>query len=264
MTATELGPPQGGRGIQLTDDLQQRILVVIKGGSYIKVAAQYVGVGESTLRSWLTRGRKAAVLRDRHDPEGLYCPRCDHDRTLEVRQLHAEQQRLDAEYERARDAWLQEMQGLLDDVVRPAAPDSVGVVLGDCPECGSTDAPQPFELPENDARCLSFLEAVTRAEVDAEVFAATAWRSKFTEDWRAARDYLVRRHPERWAATTRVQISSEEAEQRISRAVDTALTALGVDFEHEENGDTRELLASLDLDRDTDHEEEGDDGQGEG
>lgn len=99
-----------------------------------------------------------------------------------------------------------------------------------------------------DERYLRFLEAVTRADTVAEVHAATAWRAAFREDWRAARDYLVRRHPERWAATHRVQISTEESEQRIERAVTEALLALGVD------GDPGELPEGLDLDTDGDGE----------
>ena len=100
------------------------------------------------------------------------------------------------------------------------------------------------ELPDSELLYLDFLDAVTRADTEAEVTAATAWRAAFTTDWRAARDYLVRRHPDRWAATQRVSISSEESEQRIDRAVGELLAILDGD------GDPLDLPAELDLDTD--------------
>jgi hypothetical protein len=62
-------PPDGtlptGRPTLLTEDMQRRIVQVVKAGNHLKVAAQFNGIGESTLRLWLQRGRKAAALRDR-------------------------------------------------------------------------------------------------------------------------------------------------------------------------------------------------------
>ncbi len=63
-------PPPGervnryGRTGALTPELQDRIVRVVRAGNYLKVAAQFCGIGESTLRLWLTRGRQAAALRD--------------------------------------------------------------------------------------------------------------------------------------------------------------------------------------------------------
>jgi hypothetical protein len=98
-------------------------------------------------------------------------------------------------------------------------------------------------IPEHEQRYVDFLEAVTRADTHAEVLAATAWRAAFKDDWRAARDFLVRRHPDRWAATTRIQMSTDEADARIERAVQEALASVGVDGEPSDLGD-------LDLDVD--------------
>lgn len=83
-----------------------------------------------------------------------------------------------------------------------------------------TPGEQPF---------LTLLERVTQAETQAEVAAVTHWRRSFSDDWRAARDYLARKRPEQWAAKTTVSISTAEAEARIERATFEALTALGVD-----------------------------------
>jgi hypothetical protein len=84
-------------------------------------------------------------------------------------------------------------------------------------------------LPASEVPFLEFLERVTQAETQAEVAAITHWRKAFSEDWRAARDYVARKRPEQWAAKTTVTISSEEADRRIEEATLQALTALGVD-----------------------------------
>lgn len=166
-----------GRRPMLTPELSARIVEVVKAGSYLKVAAQHAGIGNSTLMLWLARGRKALADHEAHGTE----------------------------------------------------------------------------VPATEQRYVDFLEAVTRAETHAEVLAATAWRAAFRDDWRAARDYLVRRHPDRWAATTRIQMSTDEADARVERAVQEALLAVGVDGEPTDLGD-------LDLDSDEDAAE-GDPGE---
>jgi len=66
---TDPQPPQDtpqptGRRPLLTEEMQKKIVTVVRAGNHLKVAAQYNGIGESTLRLWLQRGRKAAALRD--------------------------------------------------------------------------------------------------------------------------------------------------------------------------------------------------------
>jgi hypothetical protein len=209
--------------------VQNRIVEVVGAGNYLKVAAQAAGIGNSTLMLWLAKGRQGAAARDAHDPDALYCPQCDHDRTAELAANAAEEERLNA------------------DLVEHEA--SVGIALGPCPQCGTQDHPQQWALDPEQARYVEFLEAVTRAETRAEVAAVTHWRAAFATDWRAARDYLVRRVPDRWAATTRVQISSEEAETRIEQATTEALLAIGIDAEGAALGDDEFGDALLDLDR---------------
>jgi hypothetical protein len=144
-----LGP---GRPTRLTPEVHARIVQVVRAGNYLTVAAQFAGVGSSTLQSWLQRGRAAQALVDRGE-----------------------------------------------------------------------------QLPDTETRYLEFLGAVSAAEVTAEVTAATAWRSRVTEDWRAARDFLRYRVPDRWRAATTVNIRPEEAEQRIETAVREVMLALGAD-----------------------------------
>lgn len=153
-----------------------RIAEVVRAGNYLTVAAQFAGVGNSTLKTWLARGRAA-----------------------------------DAAAERGED------------------------------------------VPAEEQRYRDFLASVSQAEVHAEVLAATAWRSRVTEDWRAARDFLRYRVPDRWRAVTTVNLRPEEAEQRIDQAVYETLTALGVDVPAPGGGQgagvpedgTADLLAEL-------------------
>ncbi len=51
-----------------------------------------------------------------------------------------------------------------------------------------------------DPELVEFLERITRAETRAEARLANQWLSKTADDWRASRDYLARRWPERWAS----------------------------------------------------------------
>lgn len=155
MTTPPPDPPdRGGRPTKLTPKTAERIITVVRAGNYLNVAAQFAGVGISTLQGWLQRGRRAAAALERGE-----------------------------------------------------------------------------EVGEEETPYLEFLGAITEAEVNAEVFAATAWRSKVGEDWRAARDLLRYRWPDRWRAVTTVNIRPEEAEARIEHAVNEALTALGVPTE---------------------------------
>jgi hypothetical protein len=60
--------PEDGRPTLLTPELQERIVRVVRAGNYLKTAAQFCGIGESTLRLWLQRGRAAAAARDTGAP----------------------------------------------------------------------------------------------------------------------------------------------------------------------------------------------------
>ena len=51
-----------------------------------------------------------------------------------------------------------------------------------------------------------FFKAVRKAETDAEVTVVAQWRKLIPSSWQAARDFLARRYPERWAPKEHVQI----------------------------------------------------------
>lgn len=52
-----------------------------------------------------------------------------------------------------------------------------------------------------------FWEEVTRAEAEAEARMVAQWQAQIPEDWRAARDFLARRYPERWAQKERIDLA---------------------------------------------------------
>lgn len=221
--------PRPGRPLRLTREVLDAIVSAVEQGSYLKIAAQAAGVGQSTLAAWLARGRVAASLIADHAEDRLYCPVCGRDRTEEVEFLREEQQRLDDAYEVARE---QHVDG-------DPEPEQAGVALDRCPspECRTDLLPEEWTLPEEEAPFLELLDSVTRAQASAETAAVAAWKRAFTghdPDWRAARDFLARTAPERWAGVTRVQMTTEEAERRIDDAVNEALLAIGVDLPADE------------------------------
>lgn len=44
-----------------------------------------------------------------------------------------------------------------------------------------------------------FFQAVKKADTQAEVRAITYWQAAIKDDWRAAREFLARRYPDRWS-----------------------------------------------------------------
>jgi hypothetical protein len=217
-----------GRPLRLTREVHDAIVSAVETGAYIKVAAQAAGVGASTLAAWLARGREAASLQDRHNEEHLHCPGCDLDRTFDALDVDAQNEDADTEHAAAVEEWQQRPD---DDADNPTPePEHPGhAVLAPCPRCHSDEQPAAWELPADEAPFLELLESVTLAQASAEVAAVAAWRSAFRDDWRAARDYLARTAPERWAGVTRVQMTTEEAERRIDDAVNEALLSVGID-----------------------------------
>jgi hypothetical protein len=90
-------------------------------------------------------------------------------------------------------------------------------------------ANQGETLDELDQRYKDFRDNVTQAELRAEATVVAAWQAQalgVDGDWRAGRDLIARRAPERWAGVTRVQMTTEETERRIGDAVTEALTML--------------------------------------
>lgn len=55
-----------------------------------------------------------------------------------------------------------------------------------------------------------FFHAVKRAEMEAESRMVAQWQSHMRHDWRAAKDFLARRFPERWANREKTEVTGKD------------------------------------------------------
>lgn len=85
-----------------------------------------------------------------------------------------------------------------------------------------------LDLEPTEERYVRFLLAVEQAEAVAEVQAVTTWSRAAGYDWRAARDLLARRHPDRWAQTSSLTVSAAEADKRVQETAAGILDDLGI------------------------------------
>ncbi len=78
---------------------------------------------------------------------------------------------------------------------------------------------------ESTGRYHVFVVAVTRAELEAEATMLEMWRKHMPQDYRAIRDFLERRHPDRWRANRKpgedsaamATLALEEARLRVEK-----------------------------------------------
>lgn len=81
----------------------------------------------------------------------------------------------------------------------------------------ATDA--GIELVAEEGLFSQFSQRVARAEAAAETKAVEALKNAMTTDWRAAVEYLKRKHPDRWREETRIDASvSSTTEHQVSIA----------------------------------------------
>lgn len=192
-----------GRPWKINPQRVKAIIDAIAGGNYGYVAAEWAGVGTSTYHEWLQKG---ADIIARAQADGLF----DDDRF---------------------DTWL------------AGRPDLAGN-----PDTGTPEAPYYVALRHylehsgyDPVECLlaELAEGVTRAERQAEVRLVANWSAQAAQDWRAARDLLARRHPDRWKEHTATEVSGgmhvdtdvhlvdvARAVQENPEALDAALRAL--------------------------------------
>lgn len=57
-----------------------------------------------------------------------------------------------------------------------------------------------------------FFHAIRQAEARAEVRAVAQWQSHMPDSWQASRDFLARRHPQRWMQKERHELSGADGE----------------------------------------------------
>jgi hypothetical protein len=65
-------------------------------------------------------------------------------------------------------------------------------------------------LSDEEIEYVQWWEELQQAEDEAEVRLVTQWASQASEDWRAARDLLARRHPDRWKERRADELSGPE------------------------------------------------------
>lgn len=53
-----------------------------------------------------------------------------------------------------------------------------------------------------------FSQEVQKAEAEAELEIVQIWKNQMPQNWQAARDFLARRKPERWASQNKLDVSS--------------------------------------------------------
>ncbi len=72
-------------------------------------------------------------------------------------------------------------------------------------------------------RYRQFRNAVLEAEGRAEVRIVAQWQQQIPENWQAARDFLARRFPERWANREKVEHSGQDGGALAIRIVEVAV-----------------------------------------
>lgn len=71
----------------------------------------------------------------------------------------------------------------------------------------------PKTKPDPDeALYLEFFHSVTRAEAEAVIEACAAWKSAGRTDWRAAKEWLARRHGDEWGDRARIEHAGVEGQ----------------------------------------------------
>ncbi len=156
--------PLIGHPTKLTLERQQRAVEVLEHGNYETIAANAIGVSDTTWVNWKARGRK-------------------------------ETERLAAD------------------------PDAIPLV--------------------REAPFVAFLAAITRAQAVAEEKLIELWAGHAAEDWRAAKELLARRRPDRWAARQAVAVDVTSKGEAVGGGltVEQALAIVAAGPPHPEDGE---------------------------
>lgn len=74
-------------------------------------------------------------------------------------------------------------------------------------------ANDPKAKPDPDAAVYAeFSDTLTRAEAEAVIEACAAWKSAGRTDWRAAKEWLARRHGDEWGDRARIEHAGVEGQ----------------------------------------------------
>lgn len=161
-----------GRRLKLTPQLQEEICILIAKGCHVEISCRAVGVSTSSYYSWLAQGEAEEAARQKaaeEGPEWINTKEAQAVTGLPAAKLRKAARAGEFKAEKQGGRWLLDRAGLL---------------LWAEPE-GS-----PY---------LQFLEAIRQAEAEAETHLVEVWREQTPQDWKAARDLLARRFPQRWS-----------------------------------------------------------------
>lgn len=110
------------------------------------------------------------------------------------------------------------------------------------------DVSDGVDLAELDPEWRPYVQLVfdlRKSEAQSEVELVTLWRSAAKDDWRAARDLLARRHPERWKERVGSEISGRDGGPVQMVAVTDAELARTISENPEARRLASELLAQI-------------------
>lgn len=76
-----------------------------------------------------------------------------------------------------------------------------------------------------DDKYRQFYLKVLEADAYAETYAVQSWRKQFGRDYRASRDFLARRYPERWGMQQKITLAVESELKTILQVLESRLPA---------------------------------------
>lgn len=170
-----------GRKCKLIDELQQQIVELIAAGNHYEVVCKAVGIGASTFYRWLERGREEVAEREAvagQPPVWITTAEATELTGLRADKLRQAAQRGEIRGEKRGRLWFLDQAEVLT-----------------------------WTNPEG-SEFFRFFEAVERAAAKAEVDLVELWKRQAPDNWRAVRDFLGRRYPERWGLRAQHQIEA--------------------------------------------------------
>lgn len=171
-----------GRPGKLTPEVQEKILEAIRDGNYYEAACAYAGITYRTFRYWMERGEEEAD--ELQKPAWITSTEASELISVSSSKIryHARRERFLAKKQGR--IWLVDRKSLL-----------------------SWADQQEHEVQGSEH--LHFFHAVQKAEAEAEVQIVSQWKKQIPNNWRAARDFLARRHSRRWGPKEQHHIDAD-------------------------------------------------------
>lgn len=171
-----------GRRLKLTEQLQDELCTLIRKACPIQVACVAAGISTSSFYRWLSVGESEENARQAAIEEGAEWVGTKQAEALTgapVATLRKLARAGEFKAKKQRGRWLLARADLLQ-----------------------------WAEPEG-SPYLQFLEAIRQAEAEAEAHLVEFWQEAAPKDWRACRDLLARRWPERWSEKRQVDVKAD-------------------------------------------------------